>query len=365
MRQSGIVVSLVAAFVTADAVTNFVGAAFTSLLNDFRVSNVSVAPSDEVSALFQVLFSQVGSAQTAYCYDGQANLFLDVEGTFGVKCVGDTQVGAFPQTDVGLEVTDGNVNNVNAQFLSFVQEVNNVVQSQTVEVTLLVVQFVVACGYADEQRHIFAHVFANSLNNCQRQLAAVFYGAAPTVVAVVEVGRQELVQDVVVAVVDFDCVEASFGCTTCSLAEAVNDVGDFFGFNTSAGDAEQSVGAHHTNLGGVVVRVGQSFCGVVDLDTDLAACSVNGVSQLLQTFDVVVIGDVQSEVLSNAGVYGAAFGEYKAAVLCTFGQVVDNTIVNVAVLRCHQGTHCGHDQTGIKFQASNLNGSKQFFVCHG
>ena len=130
---------------------------------------------------------------------------------------------------------------------------------------------------------LVAHRRSHCLNGLAGEPGPVVEGAAPGVGALVEVGAQERAEQVVVAEVDLDGVEATVRSEASGPGVVVGDAGDVGiggGADDPYGEGVEPL-ARRQRLGFVGPRVGHRP-GVADLGADGCALVVDGVGEAAQ-----------------------------------------------------------------------------------
>ena len=340
---AGIMGAFGAALIATDAVADLILPAFPGLGHDLGIGQMGMAPANQIHAFLQHGLRQLRTAQTAHGHDGQAGLFLDIQGVVLVEAEGDADGGHFVDAALVIVAT-ADIHHIHTQIPGAAAELHHIVQGQAVEIDVLVICIVVMGADTDEQGLAGRQILPGLVQAHQRELHAVFLGGAVTVGTVVVVGGEELMDQIGVAAVDLHAVKPGGVRPGGGLAEGLGNQGQLLGGDGLPHSAVLVDGGHNPQLAGVRMAVHAALRRLVHLQHNFAALGVDGVHQTLQAGDKLVVRDAQGIPLGGFRPDGGTFRDDQAhAAFGAFHIIIDHLICHKGVVAGHQGAHGGHD----------------------
>ena len=253
----------------------------------------------------------------------------------------------------GDDVAAGDIQHIHTGILCPVAEGDGVLHGQTG-----LAEAVVLCVDAHKQGHPLRHGGADGADTRQREAGAVLQAAAVLVGAVVQAIRQEGVGQIVVGTVELDAVEPGSHRAGSSLAVAVHHLGDHFPADAGNGEAGCQLGITGKQDHGRLVHTDRQTA-LPQLDTRLAALGMDGIGQLLQFGDVLILCDGEEHLGGAEGVDGRDLHDIQGTAAPCAGDMVCNVLFVYKTILGKAGAHGRHDDAVAQGHVLDGNGREQ------
>lgn len=217
---------------------------------------------------------------------------------------------------------------------------------------------IVLCVDTHEQRHPLWHSGADGTDALQREAGTVFQAAAVRIGAVVQTIRQERVGQIVVGTVELDAVEPGSYCPGSGLAVAIYHFCDHFLADTGNGEAGCQLGITGKQDHGRLIHA-HSQTALPQLDTGLSAIGVDGIGQLLQLGDVLVLCNGKEHLRCAEGVDGGDLHDIQGAAAPCTGDMVCNVLFVYKTILGKASAHGRHDDAVTQGHILDGDGREQ------
>ena len=253
----------------------------------------------------------------------------------------------------GDDVAAGDIQHIHTGILCPVAEGDGVLHGETG-----LAEAVVLCVDAHEQGHPLRDGSADGADALQREAGAVLQTAAVLIGAVVQTIRQEGVGQIVVGTVELDAVEPGSHRAGSSLAVAVHHLGDHFPADAGNGEAGCQLGITGKQDHGRLVHTDRQTA-LPQLDTRLAALGMDGIGQLLQFGDVLILCDGEEHLGGAEGVDGRDLHDIQGTAAPCAGDMVCNVLFVYKTILGKAGAHSRHDDAVAQGHVLDGNGREQ------
>ena len=342
------------ALVAAHAAVDVLYAAFLALVAEIRVCQLGTTHDHHIHlAGFQNVLGLLGVVDAAHA-DGQyPGALADAGGVVHIEATGQIQRRHLVLAGSGDDVAAGNIQHIHTGLLGPIAEGDGILHGQTG-----LAEAIVLCVDAHEQRHPFRHGGTNGANARQRETGAVLQAAAVLVGAVVQAIRQGGMGQIVVGTVELDAVEPGSHRTSSGLAVAVHHLSDHFFADAGNSKARGQLGiAGKQDHSRLVHTHGQT--ALPQLDARLAALGMDGVGQLLQLGDVLVLCDGEEHLGCAEGVDGRYLHDIQSAAAPYASDMVCNVLFVYKTILGKTGAHGRHDDAVAQRHILDGNGREQ------
>ena len=342
------------ALIAAHAAVDILYPALFALVAEIRVCQLGTAHDYHIHLVgFQNVLGLLGVVDAAHADGQHPGTLADAGGVVHVETAGQIQRRHLVLAGGGNDVAAGNIQHIHTGILCPVAEGDGILYGQTG-----FAKAVVLCVDAHEQGHPLRDGGADGADALQREAGAVLQTAAVLVGAVVQTIRQEGVGQIVVGTVELDAVEPGSHRAGSSLAVAVHHLGDHFPADAGNGKAGCQLGIAGKQDHSRLVHT-HSQPALPQLDARLAALGVDGISQLLQLGDVLVLCNREEHFGGAEGVDGRDLHDIQSTAAPCAGNMVCNVLLIYKTILGKAGAHGRHDDAVAQSHVLDGDGREQ------